>query len=396
MRPKEIWDKTQGPDGGAGGPRRRASQAKKGKSGTYSYPSASDDAPGGSVFFSDGSSPADANEQTSESQAPQLPTTTRPRASSFQAGRSLLNGSKLNQSSAAAALQRAIQSSPVRCRSVQQVEAARTDLTPRPTRRILFPSPTQREQRQLSEGGIFDKRKDHNKPLIRHAHDSLDSANKENLPPQQDDDERPILDELPQRSVTPTPISKSRDMPLKTPNRNLTPERIAPTTGDFFSSAAKALLRPQTTPKHAASRSHISQPLGEISPFTTQLNSILSDANVPSPSGSPFRFPSLPSLSNTPHRTHHAFDFTQFDAQDLLSTDVPMASSPPIEGWFGVYEDPAERGGDFWSDYPFPSSSPPATASQSSAKKAKTPTALSVADDGRVRLDFSAVAGNSG
>lgn len=396
MRPKEVWDKTQDPDGGAGGPRRRASQAKRGNSGSISYHSAGEDGSGGSAFFSDGSSPADANKHTSESQAPQLPAARRPRASSVQDGRLKLNGTKLNECSAAAALQRAIQSSPVRCRGVQHLEAAGKNLTPRPTRtrRVLFPSPTQQDQRQSSQGNVFDSRRNHSRPL---DHDNLDSADKENMPPQQDDDERPIFDELPQRSVTPTPTSQPRDMPFKTPNRSVTPDRIVPTTGDFFSSAAKALLRPQTTPKHAASRPNASQPLGEISPFTAQVNTILSGADFPSPSGSQFEFPSLPSLSNTPHRIRHDFDFSQFDPQDLLSADVPMASSPPVEGWFGVYEDPAERDGNFWSDYPFPASSSPATASQSSStKKTQTPTALAVDDSGRARLGFSAMAGGSG
>jgi hypothetical protein len=47
------------------------------------------------------------------------------------------------------------------------------------------------------------------------------------------------------------------------------------------------------------------------------------------------------------------FDFSQFDSQDLLSTDVPMPSSPPA--WFGVYEDPVEQGDDsMWVDFQFP------------------------------------------
>ncbi|KAI4206105.1 MAG: hypothetical protein LQ346_001288 [Caloplaca aetnensis] len=395
MRPKDVWDKTQGPDGGAGGPRRRRSQARKRNSGSFSNQSASEDASAGSAFFSDGSSPADANEQMSESQEPRLPATTRPRASSFQAERSKHNGSKLNQSSAAAALQRAIQSSPVRCRGSQPLQKAEKALTPRPTRRVLFPSPRQREQHQSSIGEAASNGHGNVESLDWHARDNHDPANKENMPPQEDGEESSTFEELPHRSVTPTPRSKSGDASFKTPNRSGTPDRVAPTTGDFFSSAAKALLRPQITPKHAASRPSSVQPLSEISPFTAQINSILSDGNIASPCGSQFEFPSLPSLSNTPHRNRHDFDFSQFDPQDLLSTDVPIASSPPIEGWFGVYEDPAES--DFWRDYPFPGSSPPSASSQSSsAKKTKTPPALSVDDNGRARLDFSAAVGGCG
>ncbi|KAI4196538.1 MAG: hypothetical protein LQ348_002284 [Seirophora lacunosa] len=395
MRPKEVWDKTQGPDGGAGGARRRASQAKKGKSDSLSYQSASEDASGGSTF-SDGSSPADADGGTSEHHASELPTTMRPRASSVQAERSKPNRTQLNKSYAAAALQRAIQSSPVRCRSGQQPSSLGKDLIPRPTRRVLFPSPTHRGQCQPSQDLVSDL-KDFAGALKRHSGDEFDPSDKENLPPCEDDEEKAIFDELPQRSVTPTPRAKAGDMAFKTPDRSSTSERIVPTTGDFFSSAVKALLGTEATPERGRSRSDAPQPLSEISPFSAQINSLLSDANMHSPSGSRFKFPSLPSLSSTPHRVRQDFDFSHFDPQDLLSTDMPMASSPPIEGWFGVYEDPVEGDATFWNDFPFPGSSPPATGSgPSSAKKDRTPTALCVDDSGRARLDFSAMAGGSG
>lgn len=156
MRPKEVWDKTQGPDGGAGGPRRRASQTKKEKPGSSSQQTTMEDASGGSVLFSDDSPPADATDRPSESQAPQPPAARRPRASSVQPEGSNYNSTKLNESSAAAALQRAIQSSPIQCRSTQHAESAGKNLTPKPTRRILFPSPMQREQRKATQGNASD------------------------------------------------------------------------------------------------------------------------------------------------------------------------------------------------------------------------------------------------
>ncbi|KAL9029189.1 MAG: hypothetical protein Q9196_002540 [Gyalolechia fulgens] len=396
MRPKEVWDKSQGPDGGPGGSRRRASQTKKDNSGPSSQQPMGDDVSGGSVFFSDGSSPADASDQTSENQVPQLHAAKRPRAFSVQNGGSNINGTTLNEFSAAAALQRAIQSSPVRCRGIQQVDSVRKELTPRPTRRILFPSPTQREQYKELPGNTHGHGKDNAGSSDWHRRDANNAADKENLPPQDDDHEGAAFDGLPARSITPPSTNKSRDTLFQTPNRSSTPD-LFPTTGDFFSSAAKALLRPQITPKHTSTRPDVSRPLSEISPFTTQLNSILSDANAASTSGSTFDFPSLPSLTNTPNRTRHDFDFSQFDAEDLLSTDVPMASSPPVEGWFGVYEDPIERDENLWSDYPFPGSSPPLTASQSSsASKAKTATALSLDRHGRARIEFATLAASGG
>lgn len=396
MRPKEVWDKSGGPNGGPGGPRRRASQTKKDKSGQFSQHSMGDDISGSSVFFSDGSSPADANDQASENQAPQLPPVRRARASSVQNDGSNISGTTLDESSAAAALQRAIQSSPVRCRGAQHVDSTTKDLTPRPTRRILFPSPSQRRQHEESSANGPQSKNVSTEASDWHSGDAHNTADKENLPPQDNDHEQRVFDELPPRPVTPPPTNKSRDMVLRTPNQSSTPG-LCPTTGDFFSSAAKALLRPQITPKSTSNRPDGSQPLSEISPFTAQLNSILSDTNAASPSASTFDFPSLPSLTNSPARIRHEFDFSQFDAQEFLSTDVPMASSPPVEGWFGVYEDPVERDGNLWSDYPFPGSSPPPTASQSSsASKAKKATALSVDRHGRAKIDFTTLTASGG
>ncbi|KAL9603029.1 MAG: hypothetical protein Q9219_001393 [cf. Caloplaca sp. 3 TL-2023] len=393
MRPKEVWDKTQGPDGGAGGPRRRFSQAKKEKSGSSSQQSTNGNVSGSSVFVSENSSPADGNDRSSEGHVPQPPPTRRPRASSVHAGESNLKSTRLDGSSAAAALQRAIQSSPIQRRTSQHVDPAGKDLTPKPTRRILFPSPNQRGQRESSQSSAHRPEKNGDGWTDQHTHDNYNAADKENLPPQYGDDERPVFDKTPQRSITPTPTAKSHEMLFKTPNRNSTPDRIPPTTGDFFSSAAKALLRPQTTSKNTFARS---EPLSELSPFTAQLNSILSDANVASPSGSDFDLIALPSLG-TPDRIRRDIDIAQFDPMNFLSTDIPMPSSPPVEGWFGVYEDPAETDGNFWDDYPFLGSSPPAPASQSSSsKKTKKPTALSVDQNGRASVDFVALANTGG
>ncbi|KAL8737278.1 MAG: hypothetical protein Q9181_001832 [Wetmoreana brouardii] len=381
MRPKEVWDKPQGPDGGAGGTRKRSSQPKKGTSSSLFDESVTEDPSGSTAFFPDGSSPAHADDQFHDNQAPQLPASTRPRASSVQLGGSHVGGPSLDRSSAATALQRAIQSSPVHPRSIQQINTAGNDLTPKPTRRILFPSPTQSTQRHATQGksGAISSMK-------RYTSEISESADKENLPPRRENEQQSADDRPFQRSVTPTPSSRSRDIRFRTPKRSMTPDRVPPTTGDFFSSAAKALLRPHSTPKHASTRPGMSQPLGEVSPFTAQINAILSDNNI-SPTHSNFDFPYLPSLHNTPGRVRHDFDFSQFDSQDLISTDVPMASSPPVGNWFGVYEDPAEKEGGWWNQYAFPGSSPPTAPNE----KAKAKAALSVDEHGHARVEIAPV-----
>ncbi|KAL8664634.1 MAG: hypothetical protein Q9202_002904 [Teloschistes flavicans] len=380
MRPEEVWDKSQGPDGGAGGSRKRGSHSKKANQGSLPTLSTTDDKSGSTAFFSDGSSPADANDQ------PQSRPSQRPRASSVEARRSVPSDSRLNESAAAAALQRAIQSSPVQQRTIQKCGTATKDLTPRPTRRVLFPSPEPAGQHHELQGKDTAVSKAARGQLNRSTSEMIDSANKENMPPQHEETEHssPDARAFP-RSLTPTPSSKPHELMPKTPHRSVTPDRLPPTTGEFFSSAARALLRPHSTPKHTSNRSSNAQPLGEITPFTAQLNALLSDANGSSPVRSDFDFPALPSLSNTPGRTRQEFNFADFDPQDLLSTDVPMASSPPVEGWFGVYEDPIEREGDWWNQYDFPGSSPP----KMPAEKAKARPALSVDEHGRARVEIS-------
>ncbi|KAL8683854.1 MAG: hypothetical protein Q9186_000197 [Xanthomendoza sp. 1 TL-2023] len=377
MRPEEIWENPQGDGGGGSGPRRRSSVQKQGKPGSLPYPPTNDEATGGSAFYSDGSSAADSGEQDQPSNNAQLSTCNRPRAMSVQLGGPDSDCPRLNKMSAAAALQRAIQSSPVQYRRMQMTEVARKDLTPKPTRRVLFPSPTQKEHRGELQKWTATEMYNIGSSK-QQSYSDFDSADKENLPPQQVEEVHQNADKQA------TPSSRSLEMILKTPNRSVTPDRAPPTTGDFFSSAAKALLRPQDTPKR--SRPGASQPLGELSPFTIQINKILSDADAVSPPGSNFEFPTLPSLNNTPGRTlRQDFDFSIFDPQDLLSTDVPMASSPPLDGFFGVYEDPTEREDNFWSDYPFPDSSSPVKVKTTET----TPAKLSVDARGHAVIDFS-------
>ncbi|KAL8869888.1 MAG: hypothetical protein Q9174_003929, partial [Haloplaca sp. 1 TL-2023] len=369
MRPKEAWDSHQGP--GSGGSRKRAPQSQKDKTNSFLTQATSDRASGGTAFSSDGSSPMDATDQHQESEPSQLRAQTRPRASSLHDGEPAHTREQMKESTAAAALQRAIQSSPVHQRSFQHISTTEEDLTPKPMRRILFPSPSQKEQNQRSSsqasGGtqrsenLFDERNS----------DEVDSANKENVPPPSENDEPDDPnDEPPPRSLTPTPSSKSNHKVFKTPKRCITPDPPQPSTGDFFSSAARALLRPRTTPKHTSNRHSEPAPLSDVSPFTAHINAILSDVNNVSPTHSNFDFPALPSLSNTPGRVHPDFDFSQFDPQDALSTDVPMASSPPLGGWFGVYEDPAEKDTDWWTQYGFLGSSPPKVPMEKSKAKA--------------------------
>ena len=393
MRPKEVWDKTQnGPDEKE--KRRRGTNGKRQRANSTSD-QAANAAPNDSALRSHGSSSVNDGGQTEGMETEsQLPPFKHRRASSQHTISPQAKRRIAEEASAVAALERAIRSSPHKFRGTEHVPIDVEDLTPQPTRRVLFPSPTLSEEAKSKRTSIIESSgtkgvKNAGNPF--EASDS-DQADKENCPPAEDDGLDHLFTEDHQgtRATTPTPTSSSRAHTFKTPKRS--PNRLPPTTGDFFSSAAKALLRAPTTPKRTPTRD---QPLGELTPFTAHLNQLLSDANNgnSSPGSHGFDFPSLPSLHNTPGRRTMDFDFSQFDSQDLLSTDVPMPSSPPA--WFGVYEDPTEHGaGSLWGDYALPNSAstPPDEEEElNGAKQAKT-TGLVVDENGRARIDFQAMA----
>ena len=346
-----------------------------------------------------GSSSANNGRQTEDVEAEsQLPPFKHRRASSQHTISPQAKHRIAEEASAVAALERAIRSSPHKFRGTENVPIDVEDLTPQPTRRVLFPSPTLSDDAKMNRNPVAntsDKGYNQKSSKLFEIPDN-DQADKENCPPPTEDDGLDHLfteDHHATRATTPTPTSSSRAHTFKTPRRS--PNRPPPTTGDFFSSTAKALLRAPTTPKRTPSKDI--QPLAELTPFTAHLNQLLSDANNGngSPGSRSFDFPSLPSLHNTPGRRTMDFDFSQFDSQDLLSTDVPMPSSPPA--WFGVYEDPIEHGagcaGSLWGDFALPNSAstPPEDEDEiNGTKRPKTP-GLVVDENGRARIDFQAM-----
>ena len=271
-----------------------------------------------------------------------------------------LQNGPLDEATAAAALKKAIQSSPARLIGSQRSPIEVQDLTPKPTRRLLFPSPsgsqTSAPLHELDNNLTPNKGVSPPKPIQQARRASEDHADKENEPPGQ-------------------PASPTL---FKTPSK--TPCRALSGGADFLSSTAKAILRPQTTPKRS-SVADGAQALTELTPFSAQLNQMLSEAPHSSPSSNGFDFPSLPSLRNTPGRNGVQFDFSNFDSHNYLSTDLGMPSSPPAP--WGIYEDHNDQ--ENWHFPATPASgrkvSPPQT-------QAKTPS-LRVDDSGRASVDAS-------
>ena len=351
-----MWEKTQRDPNEK---RKRGPRVKKQKSESTSQQAGSDCSQGANQQ-SEASSPViETGAENDAEEVPRFPQYNRPRASSLQLTYDA--NPKRRDNSAAIALQRAIQSSPARFKGTEHVPIEIEDLTPKPIRRVLFPSPGHANKQISMEerSPNIPKISQQNSPTEAQEYDGgFDQADKENRPPPPEIEKKygrtsDDNEQLTNRPTTPTPSCKISSPLIQTPRKPATPERPIPTTGDFFSSAAKALLQPKT-PKHTPSKKSNIPPFSEITPFTAHLNQLLSEANDASPSrGSVFDFPSLPSLNNTPGGNRHDFDFSNFDPQDLLSTDMLMPSSPPA--WFGVYEDPVDQGTGLWSDYQFTS-----------------------------------------
>lgn len=276
----------------------------------------------------------------------------------------------LNASQLDAALVRAVQSSPLRPQGSQQSPIEIEDLTPKPLRRLLFPSPS-----PLKIGSV--KALDDNgqaslnatPPSLKHSAQKLPigatnhdinvfeafTFDKENMPPDVDvDDELMHLFEgspsaafktphktpLPhgftpksQRQLghllkTPTPASRKRK--ILTPDQN---SLNAALPNDFMTSPPRYFLRStpsrqNRTPGRVSSQSRV--PVSP-SPFTRHLTAMLSDNNesgvFTSPSrGSGFGYSDIPTFT-TPGR--------QVDwrgLEEILSSDFAVAYEGEGEG----------------------------------------------------------------
>lgn len=337
MRPREIWEKPQrDPDE----KRKRAPRAKKSKRGSMPD-EATSEPPLEVTMQSDASSPAnDTKPKNNVEEAFQLPQITIRRALSEQGNTENMNN--LKDLSTATALHRAVQSSPTRFMGTEHVPIVVDDLTPKPIRRVLFPSPQQAEAQHAAteqKSNCDSKNHEVNLSSVDSSLQEEDAqADKENCPPPPAQDHFCRVFEynqlLTSRPTTPTPSNELTLNHFKTAKTLRTPDRNLP-TGDFLTSAAKATILP-ITPKRTPTNPR-AQPLVELSPFTVQLNQLFSDSSNGSRSDH-FEFTSLPSfeMGNVMD-----MDFSQFEGQDFFSTDGPMPSSSPR--WFGVYEDPVEK-----------------------------------------------------
>lgn len=348
MRPMQIWQKKLNPEK----PKRRRNPPKSRKKTTEQE---------GDEIQSDAAAPySEPITQSVEREAPPFTdgsndATTQPsmrsRTCSFQAAPGT-ETSQMDDATALAALHRAIQSSPVSVRGSKESPIdLEPDLTPKPTRRLLFPSP-----RKAGEVKSLDDSPSSSSPtkgrtsvpaesVVSLPDLDMEGMDKENCPPVlHDDDIAHLFEEHLSPKTTPTKGGPLQDL-LKTPTpgsrrRNaLTPRRgaennaapQAPTT------PSRSLLTP--------SRGGRATTIAPETPFTRQLNALLAEP-LSSPSQA-IDFSAFPTLILTPGRS--GTQFTDFNTDDFLSSDLPMPSSPPGGLGFSLYEDPATSTIGLWS-----------------------------------------------
>lgn len=349
MRPRSYWEQRKDDKPRRGGSRKKSNATEQPQKGTSQ-----------AATTLSASSPLDgaADESSGEPEKddePELPPMKRQRAMSAQTTFIIETKSEASLApTAVAALHRAIQSSPGRFLGTKHVPIELDDPTPKPTRRVLFPSPKSAGAVGLLECNDIPA-SNRNSPNATKAFVQMSpsTSNKENQPPQpaMDDPFDDLFEDFPQATscpLSPSPSNQLPPNPFKTPTRS--PSRRILTTGDFFSSAAKAFLHPAP---RTPSRTPNKQPLSEMTPFTRHLNELLgSEMNVsPSTRFTPSRYidfsTSLPPLGDsgdvgsTPSRLFRSEDI---DFGALTSEGLGMPSSPPA-AWFGVYEDPVSGAG---------------------------------------------------
>lgn len=297
-----------------------------------------------------------------------------PRANSEQPEKSRSDGlGQWSNAALDAALHRAIQSSPAARNFVgteqSPIDLSADELTPQPTRRLLFPSPRRAGQVKSLDDIALPGSKPQSTTIIEAAFVQEPMLDKENMPPSLPEDDdlshlfecSPGIFKTPARKITPTKRtprigSGSFDDLLKTPTPNrsslktlssnarqaFTPRTIANNSSAFlptFTSAEKqnmGLGLPTTPSRYANLSSPSRASKGELTPFTRHLTQLLSETNggngntiFSSPGRvTAFDFSELPTFM-TPGGTNMGmgidFDKMEFDVADFATVGDVVA-----------------------------------------------------------------------
>ena len=288
------------------------------------------------------------DEQGGEDAGPthSLPPTKKIRAQSGDKSDPTSDRQEPLDTAAAAALRRAIQSSPARFLGTRNSPIDVEKLGS--TRRLLFSSPknsTPKTQHREAQAEPQSNDGTGPKDMESEEGQTLDqSDDKENCPPSDDEDEitKMVEEGLDKRPSTPENDKSSPLVAFKTPSR-ITPKQAglapSPWRTFSFSPGINDVLPPQT-PSLGGPPLNAGPASTEQSPFTRQLTQLLSEAHT-------FEIPS-PSAGQEP------FDLPGFSQEDILAANLFMPSSPPP--FFSLYEDPTEPSSGMWSDYNCPDS----------------------------------------
>ncbi|KAM3087271.1 hypothetical protein ACMFMG_001374 [Clarireedia jacksonii] len=238
----------------------------------------------------------------------------------------------MTSGAASAALTRALQSSPARWTKNSSADVAEE---PDTTRRVLFPSP-----RKDGSPKVLGEVTTNAVQVVVDFHSTKDGAvetlDKENTFPNfsaEDDAElMRLFEEELARPTTPdqkTPVANLFKTPTRaTPNHRPITRSLSKSTKSVRS-PNRHLLPPKTPSRTPGSASRRRSPRGNAvfeSPFTAQLNQLMSDAGVRL--DSPSRHLDFSNLPDLPNLDNGSYNLQQYD-EDFFSTDVPMPSSPP-------------------------------------------------------------------
>lgn len=260
MRPKDKWGKKSGP--------RKSRKNRLGEIGR-----ATDSVePESEAFFTDAMMPEDAPSEVIPEAPPsprvvassetQHASMDRPRSYSMQVSQATEGASQWNATRLDAALQRAIQSSPVRSQGSQDSPIEIEELTPKPTRRMLFPSPRKDGQvKSVDDHTTLEKSTSpvEGDKLAKISSSVMGQADlaifdaftfdKENMPPPFDDDDElaHLFDGSPGAmfSTTPkkTPPKNSQiDQLLKTPTPASRRRKLLTPSADAANNANQPML----------------------------------------------------------------------------------------------------------------------------------------------------------
>jgi hypothetical protein len=252
-----------------------------------------------------------------------------------------------DETTAFVALQQAIQSSPARVLGAHTspVEVG-DELSPKPTRRLLFPSPRKTGEFKSLDEDPGQKSSTTSpsaqpfspaKPTPVQDDQEVELVDKENLPPpdENDDDDNDfahlfdntVIPVTPGKITPNTARSIANFLRTPTPLKSRTPRTGSKRSAhDHLESPTRTRVR--LTPSSGATNGNgtSATPLKPMTPFTASLTQFLSDGLVASSPSKAFHW----GLRNTPNSKTGGFHFGSSD-HDVFSSDYPgLPSSPPL------------------------------------------------------------------